>query len=30
MYYVNTAVNSQKKVVIEGANATLLDLDFGE
>jgi adenylosuccinate synthase len=30
VYYINTAVSSNKKIVVEGANATLLDIDFGE
>ena len=28
--YVNTAIREQKRVVVEGANATMLDIDFGE
>ena len=28
--YVNTAVKEKKKVVVEGANAAMLDIDFGE
>ncbi len=28
--YVNTAVRDKKKVVVEGANAAMLDIDFGE
>lgn len=28
--YVNTAVRDKKKVVVEGANAAMLDIDFGK
>ena len=28
--YVNKAVRDKKKVVVEGANAAMLDIDFGE
>jgi len=28
--YVNSAVKENKKVVVEGANAAMLDIDFGE
>lgn len=28
--YVNTAIKNKKKVVVEGANAALLDIDFGK
>ena len=27
--YINTAYESGKRILIEGANATMLDLDFG-
>ncbi len=27
--YLNTAVRERKKVIVEGANATMLDIDFG-
>lgn len=27
--YVNTAVKEKKTVVVEGANAAMLDIDFG-
>ncbi|XP_062502709.1 adenylosuccinate synthetase isozyme 1 A-like [Corticium candelabrum] len=29
VYYLNTAISSCKKIVVEGANATMLDIDFG-
>lgn len=28
--YVNKSIKEKKKVVVEGANATLLDIDFGK
>lgn len=28
--YVNEAVRAKKKVVVEGANAAMLDIDFGK
>jgi len=28
--YVNTAIRNKKKVIVEGANAALLDIDFGK
>ena len=31
VYFMNTALNGpNKKILVEGANATLLDIDFGE
>ena len=30
VYYLHAAVEEGKKVVVEGANATMLDIDFGE
>jgi len=29
IYYINDAYNKGKKIMIEGANATMLDIDFG-
>ena len=28
--YVNKAIKEKKKVIVEGANATMLDIDFGK
>ena len=28
--YVNKAIKEKKKVIVEGANAAMLDIDFGE
>lgn len=30
VHYVNTAIKQGKKVVVEGANAAMLDIDFGK
>ena len=30
VHFVNTAIQQRKKVVVEGANAAMLDIDFGE
>ena len=30
VYYINTAIKQKKKIVVEGANAAMLDIDFGE
>lgn len=30
VFFVNTAIKEGKKVVIEGANAAMLDIDHGE
>lgn len=30
VHYVNTAVQEGKRVVVEGANAAMLDIDFGK
>ena len=27
--FVNNAISSEKKVLVEGANAAMLDIDFG-
>ena len=27
--YVNKAIKAKKKIIVEGANAALLDIDFG-
>lgn len=28
--YVNKAIKEKKKVIVEGANAAMLDIDFGK
>lgn len=30
VHFVNTALRQGKRVVVEGANAAMLDIDFGE
>ena len=29
VFYVNKAIKAGKKIIVEGANAALLDIDFG-
>lgn len=29
VHYMNTALAGEKKILVEGANATMLDIDFG-
>ena len=29
VFYVNNAIKARKKIIVEGANAALLDIDFG-
>ena len=29
VYYMNKAIQEKKKIIVEGANATMLDIDFG-
>ena len=29
VYFMNKAIQEKKKIIIEGANATMLDIDFG-
>lgn len=29
VYFINKAIQDKKKIIIEGANATMLDIDFG-
>ena len=30
IYFMNNAIKEQKKIIVEGANATMLDIDFGK
>lgn len=30
VHFINTAIQQNKTVVVEGANAAMLDIDFGE
>ena len=29
VYYVNTAIKENRRIIVEGANAAMLDIDFG-
>ena len=29
VYFMNKAIQDKKKIIVEGANATMLDIDFG-
>ena len=29
VYFMNKSIQEKKKIIIEGANATMLDIDFG-
>ena len=30
VHYVNTAIKDKKAIIVEGANAAMLDIDFGK